>query len=343
MSPNSDDRALLVPAPAAIVQFAGSDGVRVSVDGRIFSLSRDDGVMLMQFADGRTMADVYEQAGTGRSKAAFISVVLQWVAAGILCPLGKVATAAPHKPIPTILEYLNPKIFGDASITKGISVHLRADRLVHVRNAMREDVATRVYEALRTCENWKPQEVHQSFFHYKHHNLYAAKDFPDDVAECCAVLDNRATKDLLSQLSGDDCLGPIQFGASQYLPGDYSLPHSDSNRNRSVAFVWHLTESWNPRWGGSLVWCQTGTSILPGFNCLTLFKVSTRSVHFVAPVAALAQGRRLAVNGWWCRVHSDAAAAMEQPPTRTQDESISLSAYGPPSEVLEECADVTIL
>ena len=83
------------------------------------------------------------------------------------------------------------------------------------------------------------------------------------------------------------------------MPGDYSLPHSDTYENRSVAFIWHLTRNWNPKWGGDLCWCNPWKRITPRFNALYLFNVTVKSFHFVSNVAPIAISKRMTVSGWW--------------------------------------------
>jgi Rps23 Pro-64 3,4-dihydroxylase Tpa1-like proline 4-hydroxylase len=90
----------------------------------------------------------------------------------------------------------------------------------------------------------------------------------------------------------------------QYLPGDHALPHSDEgasaeNNNRQVAFVWHLAKDWRSEWGGALFWCPKACYLRPVFNTLLLFNVGPETTHSVTPVSPYAQGKRLAINGWW--------------------------------------------
>ena len=80
---------------------------------------------------------------------------------------------------------------------------------------------------------------------------------------------------------------------------EHSPPHTDWVGQRTVAFVWHLSEDWDAAWGGDLVWCAPFATMPATFNTLYLFKVSDASHHFVSPVTEYAAGRRLAVNGWF--------------------------------------------
>ena len=161
-----------------------------------------------------------------------------------------------------------------------------------------------MYRSLDTCTTWRVYEGYEEDFHYHHHNLYDAPDFPADLAWCSKIFDSPSTKAWATRLSGRSCPGPAEVSASWYLPGDHSLPHNDvapsgPNLSRQVAFVWHLAKDWRSEWGGALFWCSKGCYLPPDFNTLWLFNVGPESTHFVTHVSPYAQGKRLAINGWW--------------------------------------------
>ena len=64
--------------------------------------------------------------------------------------------------------------------------------------------------------------------------------------------------------------------------------------------MWHLAKDWRSEWGGALYWCPKTAYLPPVFNTLLLFNVGLgTSHHFVTQVSPYAQGKRLAINGWW--------------------------------------------
>ena len=108
----------------------------------------------------------------------------------------------------------------------------------------------------------------------------------------------------MTRLSGRLCLGPAEVSASWYIAGDHSLPHNDAVTSgghfiRQVAYVWHLAKDWRSEWGGALYWCSKASYLPAAFNTLYLFNVGPESTHFVTHVSPYAQGKRLAINGWW--------------------------------------------
>jgi thiol-disulfide isomerase/thioredoxin len=209
------------------------------------------------------------------------------------------ATAAPS-PL-SIEAYLRPPV--RAALTDA-GERLAAGGLVEIRDAFEPDFAERMFRGLDSCAAWRVYENYEGAFHYHHHNLYDAEDYPPDLAWCSKIFDSPETKAWVTRLSARSCPGPAEVSASWYLPGDHSLPHNDvvaneADSNRQVAFVWHLSKDWRPEWGGALFWCSKGCYLPPVFNTLWLFNVGPESNHFVTHVSPYAQGKRLTINGWW--------------------------------------------
>ncbi|MFV8751630.1 2OG-Fe(II) oxygenase [Nannocystaceae bacterium ST9] len=198
-----------------------------------------------------------------------------------------------------------------------IGEQLQAGRAVVVRNAMQAQLAARVFEALDGVERWTAMEVFGHGPHYRQHVLLE-RESPAILARCRALFDAPASRALASELGGRDCSGPLEFGATRYVPGDFATEHADDKLARSLAFVWHLARDWEPAWGGHFVWCSTGARVVPGYNTLILFDVSPATVHAVSPVSSFARGKRLSVTGWW----SDAG------PARGGDPSGGLNRWG---------------
>lgn len=184
-----------------------------------------------------------------------------------------------------------------------IATALAGSRLVVIRDAFQPSFAERVRLALESTDAWAPYEGSSCDFHFKHHNLYDNSAFPEALAECRVFFGSAETKGLMGELSGRDCSGPLTFSASWYMPGDFSLPHTDCSPGdppwRQVSFLWHLATDWDRRWGGHLYWGPSQVRLPPSFNTLVLFAVRPEAFHCVLPVASRATGRRLAVSGWW--------------------------------------------
>ncbi|HEY2884466.1 MAG TPA: thioredoxin domain-containing protein [Rhizomicrobium sp.] len=204
----------------------------------------------------------------------------------------------------SIETYLRPSLRGPGSALTDVGPRLAAGGLVAIRDAFEPDFAQRMYRSLDRCTTWRVYENYEDDFHYHHHNLFHSDEYPADLAWCSKVFDSSSTKAWVTRLSGRSCPGPAEVYASWYLPGDHSLPHNDvadsgANFNRQVAFVWHLAKDWRSEWGGALFWCPKASYLPPVFNTLWLFNVGPESTHFVTHVSPYAQGKRLAINGWW--------------------------------------------
>jgi len=212
--------------------------------------------------------------------------------------------AAVDASLRSIETYLRPSLRGPGSVLTQAGRRLAAGGLVAIPNAFEPDFAERMYRSLDGCSTWRVYEGYEDQFHYHHHNLYHSEEYPADLAWCSSIFDSSTTKAWVTRLSGRSCPGPAEVSASWYLPGDHSLPHNDvavsgADANRQVAFVWHLAKDWRPEWGGALFWCPKACYLPPVFNTLWLFNVSPESTHFVTHVSPYAQGKRLAINGWW--------------------------------------------
>jgi len=214
------------------------------------------------------------------------------------------AQAATNASLLSIETYLRPSLRGPGSALLEVGPQLAAGGLVEIRDAFEPDFAERMYRSLDGCTTWRLYESYEEDFHYHHHNLYNADEYPADLAWCSRVFDSSSTRAWATRLSGRSCLGPAEVYASWYLPGDHSLAHNDvaasgPNFNREVAYVWHLAKDWRSEWGGALYWCPTASYLPPVFNTLWLFNVRPESNHFVTHVSPYALGKRLAINGWW--------------------------------------------
>lgn len=245
---------------------------------------------------------VYARGGTPPPDA--LDKVLSAVRALETEPDAQAAADAPPADSASIEACLRPALRGTGSALAEIGPRLAAGELIAIRDAFEPDFAERMFRSLDQCAAWRVYEGYEADFHYHHHNLYRCEEYPQDMAWCAGLFDSPGTKAWVSRLSERDCVGPAEVGASWYLPGDHSLPHNDvagsgPDLHRQVAFVWHLAKDWRPEWGGALFWCPTGSYVPPAFNTLFLFNVTPQSTHFVTHVSPYAQGKRLAINGWW--------------------------------------------
>jgi len=201
--------------------------------------------------------------------------------------------------------YLNDDIVANRGLQERIGTELGAGLLVIIRNAFKDAFAEKMYACLDSFAGWRLYEDYSDdHFHYRHHNIYDHATEPAELGMCREIFDSRATRGLIERLSGRECSGRTVLSSSWYMPGDYSLPHTDrvgpgASERRQVAFVWHLTKGWDVRWGGDLFWCPAGHYLTPTFNTLNVFNVDSDSMHFVTPVSPHAQSKRLAINGWW--------------------------------------------
>ena len=100
-------------------------------------------------------------------------------------------------------------------------------------------------------------------------------------------------------------LSKIDMAAYVYGLGDFLLPHDDQVEDRVIAYSLHLTPDLEENDGGSLDLFEASKEgksnlvkrIIPKFNSLNMFKVSTTSWHQVSEI--LTDIQRLTLTGWY--------------------------------------------
>jgi hypothetical protein len=271
-----------------------SDWMEGAVGARRFRVPVDAFKLALEFASPRDSNSVFSEIDAGCTAAEFDATLTNLVTLGVLvCEAHAAADETP-----TLESFLRPEL-REPTVQERMAMGLQAGNAIVIKQAFVPELAEAVYAALDANDAWTPYEGYSDEFHFRHHNLYHDGAFTGALRSCKTIFDAPGTKEWISAASDRDCRGPVQFGASWYMPGDYSLPHTDFTPPRAVAFIWHLTREWAPRWGGSLYWCPRCTHVAPEFNTLTVFNVSSTTWHFVCPVSPRARGKRLAVNGWW--------------------------------------------
>lgn len=208
----------------------------------------------------------------------------------------------------SISNYLNPYILEVSDSELEETRHrLELGQVVIIRDAFAIDFAQAVYNELNERANFTL--YHGSSpdgFAFHHHNIYGKENYSAFMNQTQRIFSSADTKDWMTHFLDVDCFGDTMAAPSYYAPGDFSNPHSDHTDQRTVSFIWHLTdhEQWKSEWGGALHWCLEHPDhayMPPTFNTLILFRTQPRSQHFVTRVShnTSADVKRLAYNGWW--------------------------------------------
>lgn len=120
--------------------------------------------------------------------------------------------------------------------------------------------------------------------------------------EFALFLSSPGMVDFFRQLTGAARIAFADAQATSYSAGHFLTTHDDDvdGKERQAAYVFGLTESWRPDWGGLLRFHTSDGEVeeawLPRFNALTVFRVP--QLHSVSAVAPIALGRRHSVTGW---------------------------------------------
>ena len=335
-----------------------SDLIEAAWDGHSSLLSRAAFDVLIAFAQPTTLAELLRFASDGHTRTILSEVdalvhagVLECVpnaphlneGASVLDPLKEGSGAlecVPNGPFDddASIEDLLASELSKRNILSLITDPLTEGRAIIIPHAFHSDIAEEVYSSLATRDDWVPQSFYvqeRPFFQFRHQGFYGT-NLPECVHRLAATLNSTRTRNVLGATSGADCNGGFEAGAALHGPGDYSLPHNDDDGHRAISFVWYLSKSWRPEWGGHFVWCPTGAMINPGFNTLVLFKVSRSSLHFVSPVSRNATGKRIAIAGFWKRLRTTTDGRPEF--TQVAGVRLSRGLYDTREMVVADCA-----
>lgn len=165
------------------------------------------------------------------------------------------------------------------------------------------------------------EEVSNLRFTYSNNDLHSmsqTEDFSNlnDLPKLCSqfleFMHTSAMGSVLRESFGLDKVSRVTMTASLYKQNDYLLCHDDQVGDRSVAFIFYLTENWELSDGGQLKFfsfdkCKNEPLVdsyrkilVPEFNSMALFLVNDSSFHEVEQVFGTKP--RISINGWF---HSD--------------------------------------
>ena len=106
----------------------------------------------------------------------------------------------------------------------------------------------------------------------------------------------------MRKLTGHTDITRADSQATRYGPNQYLTRHNDDvpSEARRVAYVYNLTNSWDPNWGGYLQFFDKGKNLndgfFPEFNTLNVFSVPQD--HSVGCISQFAKRYRYTMVGW---------------------------------------------
>jgi hypothetical protein len=153
--------------------------------------------------------------------------------------------------------------FTSTSIWADIQVSFRKGRFVHIKNALREDIAQRIWVELSGQKKWHLRQGYQPDYQFRGSSIM--KEDPQysqtipQVRNLFRHLDTDPVRRTVGNALGGDIDGPFDGFVSMMGRGDHAAPHTDvrgyhestahpdGKFRRSVAFVLHMTKNWDPR------------------------------------------------------------------------------------------------
>jgi hypothetical protein len=290
--------------------------------------------VLMAFAEKTTARQVFHTLNVDIGIDEFARIIKEFLDRGLL------RSDLPIEDGPNLQQFLEHRLFGSPMLTDKLCRAMRQGRAIVIPDALPADLAERVHHELDLSNRWTVVEGGHDFFHYRTSGIEHIETYGGAFAECGRLFCSSATRRFIGELSGQDCTGDANAAAAWYRPGEYALPHNDSDVDisRSVAYIWYLTKDWRPEWGGALFWCPTGQYISPRFNVLVMFNVKPSNMHLVCPVALTATAKRLTINGFWRDAKRRSSPASAPP-----DTWISSQAGGKPRDEDSDIFPIVVL
>jgi Rps23 Pro-64 3,4-dihydroxylase Tpa1-like proline 4-hydroxylase len=229
---------------------------------------------------------------------------------------------------------LNPALDADR-----LADDFSRSRRLHIPNFLAAEGAEWLYQSLKAEESWKlvinqedkafeldrsaqaalsPEQreqldlaVHKSArygFQFRFESIRVSDSRAERAASAtllnrfAAFLSSEPVLALVRRITGADDISFADAQGTAYGLGHFLTAHDDevAGKSRRAAYVFNLTPSWRPDWGGLLLFhgadghIEQGYS--PSFNALNIFAVpQPHSVSMVTPFAAR---RRYSVTGW---------------------------------------------
>ncbi len=125
----------------------------------------------------------------------------------------------------------------------------------------------------------------------------------------------------MSTVTGIQLNSTVDISSAVYEDTSYLLCHDDDLSGRRIAFIIYLVPPvWSASMGGTLDLYETQQdgspgaivkSIVPRFNTMAFFEVSSHSFHQVAEVLASVPGGRASISGWF---HGPPIQKQQSPP-----------------------------
>jgi Rps23 Pro-64 3,4-dihydroxylase Tpa1-like proline 4-hydroxylase len=140
---------------------------------------------------------------------------------------------------------------------------------------------------------------------YLYEEIYIADDpEPRDILHSFGrFMSSPSLIELIRDITSIGDISQADARATRYGPESFLTIHDDdvAETHRRAAYVFGLTSSWRPEWGGLLLFHGANGDVehglVPRMNVLNLFAVPKR--HSVSLVAPFAPAPRLAVTGWF--------------------------------------------
>ena len=191
------------------------------------------------------------------------------------------------------------------SIKDGIRDSISNNGIALIGNALLPEIADDLYRELSESAAWVHEDIIREKgtvreFTYSRDRISLDSDkAPPSLLALKEFLRGKECRNFISYISGLACLW-FEGSAARLAPGSSIGVHNDNTSSlRTVGFNLYLNKNWQPDFGGEFVLLNPYVEVVPEFNRLSLFRVTSSSHHKVNQVSKKAIDGRLAVSGWF--------------------------------------------
>lgn len=164
---------------------------------------------------------------------------------------------------------------------------LNPAKLEKLRKTLLKELFERIDKDLFSFENTKDLATSKSNIIQEFYNFFSSTEF----------------RKFVEQMTGEKLGSISDMHGHLFKQGDYLLFHDDLVEQRKIAYVINLSKGFTSKDGGRFMMYnmkkpqKPAIVVLPEFNTVVCFKVSTKTLHAVEEV--LTNKKRLSIGGWF--------------------------------------------
>mgnify|MGYP006268006819 FL=1 len=207
----------------------------------------------------------------------------------------------------SLQEWINPTILENISTLKKEFANAKPYEHISIPNFLQDKIAKKIEDALFLVDY---EEFDTDLYHFfKSKDFKHIQDLPKILQEFHSFIFSQEVIEFFKELTTTPQIKEKQGDLHSILlqHTHYLLCHDDQVDERIIAFILNLSRDFKEDDGGALeifghnsekLPTQKENTIIPEFNQLNIFKVSSISFHQISEVESIHKNR-LSISGWY--------------------------------------------